>query len=66
MSKGRSMSFQFLSRAVPSVPAAPKIVTIEEKVSVDDVFAALERRAAQGVVEFVTFECVGMTAASAA
>lgn len=38
-----------------------RVFEVEGQVSLDDMFALLERRAQEGVIEHVTFESVGMT-----
>lgn len=56
-----SFQTQHFTREVNST-ATPPVFVARGKVSVDDVFGLLERRAQQGAVEHVTFDSVGMTA----
>lgn len=54
-------SFQLYTKQTDSTSTA-RVFEVEGQVSLDDMFAVLERRAQEGVIEHVTFESVGMTA----
>jgi hypothetical protein len=55
----------FLQKAVQkpvNATAAGRVIDVKGTTSLTDIFAELEQLATKGIVEYVTYESVGMTA----